>query len=310
MKVLIVGAGAMGSRFGAALADGGAEVVLFDVNREHTEAINRRGLEIHAGGKVLFKKIPAASGTEGLGNFTHLFVFTKSIHTRSALRSIKPLINPAGIFVTLQNGLGNIEAIKDAAPLNPVIAGITNYPAVYLGPGVIEAGGSGITKLQTVDGADSLAAEFAGVLRRGGMEADVVDNIHHHIWGKLAFNAALNTITALTGLSVGLVGATAESLTMAFNVAKDVAAAARGAGIDLSDEEVCDSIRSVMKPEMSSNHYTSMFQDVGAQRKTEVETICGKVLEKSKELEINTPYLHSVYLLVRAIEDNYPGRKI
>jgi 2-dehydropantoate 2-reductase len=310
MNVLIVGAGAMGSRFGLALRRGGAEVTLFDINREHTEAINKKGLEVHADGNVSIEQIPASSGIGGLEGFTHLFIFTKSIHTRTAMESIKPLIKAGTVIVTLQNGLGNIEAIREAAPSSPIIAGITNYPAMYLGPGVIRADGSGITRLQAIDGADpALADEFAEALHRGGMDADVVDNILHHIWGKVAFNAAMNTITTLTGLSVGLLGSTPESLTMAFNVAKDVALAARANGIDLSDEEVCDSIRSVLKPGMSSGHYPSMFQDVSAGRKTEVETICGKVLEAAEKLKIKTPYLHSVYLLVRAIEDNYPNRK-
>jgi 2-dehydropantoate 2-reductase len=311
MKVLIVGAGAMGSRFAVALLKGGADVVLFDINKEHIDAINQKGLELHADGNVTFNKIPAVSVIDGLGGFTHLFIFTKSIHTHSGLQTIKSLINPGTALVTLQNGLGNIETIKAAAPGNPIIAGITNYPAIFLGPGVVEAGGSGITKLQAVEGADpALALEFAEVLHRGGMGADIVDNIYHHIWGKVAFNAAMNTITSLTGLSVGLLGASKEALTMAFNVAKDVALTARGEGIDLSDEEVCDSIRSVMDPKMSSNHYPSMFQDVHAGRKTEVETICGKVLEKAGQLKLSTPYLHSVYLLIRAIEDNYPNRKL
>jgi 2-dehydropantoate 2-reductase len=311
MKVLIVGAGAMGSRFGLALAKGGAEVILFDINREHTDAINKKGLEVHADGNVSIEKIPALSVIEGSGDFTHLFIFTKSIHTRSAMETIGPLVKDDTILVTLQNGLGNIETLREAAPRSPIIAGITNYPAVYLGPGVIRADGSGITKIQAIDGADpALALEFADALHRGGMDADVVDNILHHIWGKVAFNAAMNTITSLTGLSVGLLGSTPESLTMAFNVAKDVALAARARGIDLSDEEVCDSLRSVLKPGMSSGHYPSMFQDVSAGRKTEVETICGKVLETAEQYKIKTPYLHSVYLLIRAIEDNYPNRKL
>jgi 2-dehydropantoate 2-reductase len=310
MKVLIVGAGAMGSRFGIALHKGGAEVILFDINREHTRAINEKGLEVQADGSVSHEKISAASDIAGLGGFTHLFIFTKSIHTKSAMETIAPLISGETVLVTLQNGLGNIETLREAAPRSPIIAGITNYPAIYLGPGVIRADGSGITKLQAIDGADpALALEFAGALHRGGMDADVVDNILRHIWGKVAFNAAMNTITTLTGLSVGLLGSTPESLAMAFNVAKDVALAARAAGIDLGDEEACDSIRSVLKPGMSSGHYPSMFQDVSAGRKTEVETICGKVLETAAQHQIKTPYLHSVYLLIRAIEDNYPNRK-
>ena len=310
MKVLIVGAGAMGARFGVALHKGGAEVMLFDVNKEHIAAINEKGLEVRSDGKTNFYRLPACSSVEGLHGFTHLFIFTKSIHTKSALETIKKVITDDVILVTLQNGLGNIDILKEAAPKCSVIAGITNYAAGVVGPGIVTADGSGITKIQALDPADpKIADEFITVLHRGGMTCDVVTDIQRQIWGKIAFNAALNTVTTLTGLSVGLTGATAESREMAFNVAKDVAKTARAAGINLSDEEACDSIKSVMKPEMSANHYPSMFQDVAARRKTEVETICGKVLEIAKTFDVKAPYLHCVYLLIRAIEDNYSNRK-
>jgi len=309
MRILIVGAGAMGSRFGVALHKGGADVVLFDVNKEHVAAINNNGLEVRSDGKTENFKLPACSSVDVLQGFTHVFIFTKSIHTKSALEAIKTILTDDVILVTLQNGLGNIETIREAAPKNPIIAGITNYAAGFVKAGVIDANGSGITKLQALEPANpKIAEDFVEVLHTGDMTGDVVSDIGHHIWGKIAFNAALNTITTLTGLSVGLVGGTAESMEMACNVAKNVAKTARAAGINLSDEEVCTSIKSVMRPEMSENHYPSMFQDVSARRKTEVETICGKVLETAKTFSVEVPYLHSVYLLIRAIENNYSNR--
>ena len=309
MNILIVGAGAMGSRFGVALYKGGAEVTLFDVNKEHVAAINDKGLEVQSDGKNDLYKLPACYSTDGLRNFTHIFIFTKSIHTKSALESIKQIITDDVILVTLQNGLGNIETLKEAAPQCPIIAGITNYAAGFVTPGVIVANGSGITKLQALEPANpKIADEFAAVLHKGGMSCDVVTDIQRHIWGKIAFNAALNTVTSLTGLSVGLAGGSEESREMLFNIAKDVAKTARAAGYKLSDEEVCDSIRSVMSPEMSAHHYPSMFQDVAARRKTEIEAICGKVLETAKTFDVQAPYVHSVYLLIRAIENNYANR--
>jgi len=310
MNVLIVGAGGMGARFGVALYNGGAEVTLFDVNEEHITAINSKGLEVRSDGKIDIYKLPACSSVDGLSGFSHVFIFTKSIHTKSALEKIKKIITKDVILVTLQNGLGNIDILLEAAPECSIIAGITNYTGVIAGPGIIIADGSGITKLQALYPSDpKIADEFIAVLRNGGMTGDVVTDIQRHIWAKIAFNAALNTITTLTGLSVGLVGGTAESREMAFNVAKDVAKIARSIDLDLSDEEACDSIKSVMKPEMSANHYPSMFQDVAARRKTEVQTICGKALEIAKTNGIEAPYLHCVYLLIRAIEDNYSNRK-
>jgi len=309
MRVLIVGSGAMGSRYGVALHKGGAEVVLFDVNKEHTKAISENGLMVHSDGEARTYKIAATSDIQKVGAFDYAFVFTKAIHTISAMETVAPALRDSTIIVTLQNGMGNVETLRKLAPKSPIIAGTTNYAAALLGPGQLEANGSGITKVQLVHGSDSkIAEELAKVLEAGGIHVDVVNDIEYYIWAKVAFNAALNTVTALTGLSVGDVGAAPESLDMVFRIAKDVAKVARSKGINLSDEEACDSIRSVMDPKMSSGHHPSMLQDVMARRKTEVDCICGKVLEAGASTGAETPYLKSAYSLIKAIESNYSKR--
>ena len=225
------------------------------------------------------------------------------------METVAPSLRDTTVLVTLQNGMGNIETLRELAPSSPIVAGTTNYAAALLGPGKLEADGSGITKMQTVHGPDpKIADRLAEVLEAGGIHVDVVTDIEHYIWAKVAFNAALNTVTSLTGLSVGDVGAAPESLDMTFRIAKDVAKVARSKGVSLSDEEVCDSIRVVMDPKMSSGHHPSMLQDVMARRKTEIDCICGKVLEVGASTGTDTPYLWSVYSLIKAIESSYAKR--
>ncbi len=309
MRILIVGSGAMGSRYGVALHRGGAEVVLFDVNKEHTRAISENGLVVHSDGTTSTYKIAATSDISQVGIFDYAFVFTKAIHTVSALETVAPALRASTILVTLQNGMGNIETLRTFSPTSPIIAGTTNYAAALLGPGQLEANGSGITKMQLVAGAAQETADnLARVLEAGGIHVDLVEDIQHYIWAKVAFNAALNTVTALTGLSVGDVGAAPESLEMVFRIAKDVAKVARRTGVDLEDEEVCASIQSVMDPTMSSGHHPSMLQDVIARRKTEIDCICGKVLDAGTATGTETPYLASVYSLIKAIERSYAKR--
>jgi 2-dehydropantoate 2-reductase len=309
MRILIVGAGAMGCRYGLALHLSGCEVTLYDVNRAHIDAVAANGLEVHSDGRVETHRIRAVSSIPDTDRFEYIFIFTKALHTASAVESLLPVLDRNTSLVTLQNGLGNIETISRFVPSSSVIAGTTNYAAAYLGPGRIDANGSGITKLQCVSGADrSVAERLAAALEAGGIRTVVVDDIERQIWCKVAFNAALNTLTAITGLTVGNVGSTPEALETAFLVAKDVAKVARSKRIPLSDEEVCDAIRSVMSPGMSSTHRPSMLQDVLAKRKTEIESICGKVLETGVSTGTETPYLRAVHNLVRAIESNYSNR--
>lgn len=299
----------MGSRYGLALHLSGGDVTLFDVNRAHVDAVRANGLEVHSDGRVETFSIRAVSSIPETERFDYIFIFTKALHTGSAMESLLPALDRNTVLVTLQNGLGNIETIVRYAPASPVIAGTTNYAAAFLGPGKIDANGSGITRIQAVSGDGRSAAErIAAALEAGGIRTEVVRDIERQIWGKVAFNAALNTLTAITGLTVGDIGSIPEALETAFLVAKDVAKVARSRNIPLTDEEVCGSIRSVMTPGMSSTHRPSMLQDVLAKRKTEIECICGKVLEAGVSTGTETPYLRAVHNLIRAIESNYPKR--
>ena len=107
MKVAVVGAGAMGCLYGAALHRGGAEVVLVDVNAAHLSAINENGLELDTRRGVERLTLPALRPEE-LGEPVDLILlFTKTFHTSIALQGVAAAIGPETHVLTLQNGLGN-----------------------------------------------------------------------------------------------------------------------------------------------------------------------------------------------------------
>lgn len=306
MVVVIVGAGAMGCRFGGALHKAGAEVWLYDVSELHVNSIKERGLIVHDGEGVERLPLNATTDIASVPPPDLAVIFTKAIHTKSALEQAVRCFTPDTAVLTMQNGLGSIELISQYTPQENIIAGITNYASDMLGPGEIEAKGSGISKVMPLSGKTApMASGFVGMLNSVGCHAELTDNIMKDIWEKVAFNAALNTITAITGLTVGGVGSTEEGFRLAKAVSSEVIRVAHAEGVEADGSHVHEVIESVFDPEMSGDHKTSMLQDVAAKRRTEADAICGVVLEKAFNHGLGVRYLETVYLLIKMIEHNY-----
>jgi 2-dehydropantoate 2-reductase len=112
MKISIIGSGAMGSLFGGGLASSGHDVVLYDVYKDHVDAINRDGLSIEDAATKAVKVVrpKASSDPEAVRDSDVMIIFVKSTNTEEAAASFKTYAKPGTIALTLQNGLGN-EAI-------------------------------------------------------------------------------------------------------------------------------------------------------------------------------------------------------
>lgn len=307
MKVAIVGSGAMGCRFGVALADGGADVWLYDVWQEHVDCINGSGLMVcEQDGQNRCLYLPATTDARQIPPLDIAFIFTKTNHTSDAIRQILPALKNETVIVTLQNGLGNIELIEEATGGNPIIAGVTNYASDLKEPGNVDLLGSGLTKMMGLsERAQQTALTIVQMLQSVGHNAQLCDDILVDIWEKVAFNAALNTTTSLTGLSVGDMGSLEESRQLLFDIASEVVTVAHAIGVAAQEQHVHEVIQSVFDPKMSGDHKTSMLQDRLCSRKTEIDSICGRTIALAKQHHIATPRLSCLYALVRVTEENY-----
>ena len=147
MKITVAGAGAMGCRFGSALFLAGHEVLLLDGWREHVTAINAAGLTVSGeeGSRVV--RVPAELFPAAREAADLVIVFAKATQTASAAAAAAGAIGPATLVLTLQNGLGNIEALRSYVPEDRLLAGTTTLGTELLGPGHIRALGSGETVL-------------------------------------------------------------------------------------------------------------------------------------------------------------------
>ncbi|MXP41533.1 2-dehydropantoate 2-reductase [Altererythrobacter soli] len=301
MNVLILGSGAMGCLYGAALHRAGCAVTLVDVNREHVEAINARGLELERRSGTELLPIPARL-PEQVPNVADLVVvFTKTFHTDTALQGIAQAIGPETHLLSLQNGLGNDARLAKHAAPDRVLVGVSSLPADLVGPGKVRSHGEGGTKLYPAFGADpEFARRIADLLTEGDLSASLEPEIHTAVWSKAIFNAAMNPLCALTRRTPGFLGAHEESKAMIRAVVEEGAATANASGVAVDPQPIHD--LTVVSVTDHADHEASMLQDVKAGRRTEVDAINGAIVLAAREAGVAVPVTETLWRMVKLEE--------
>ncbi|WP_271605174.1 ketopantoate reductase family protein [Bradyrhizobium sp. CCBAU 11434] len=306
-RIAILGSGAMGSLFGGCLFEGGSDVTLIDLNASHVEAIRREGLVLSTDSGERSIRVPAFFPHEVATTFDLIIVFTKTMHTTAALSAVRSCIGPKTILLSLQNGLDNKFLLTAFARPQNVLIGITTNPADLVAPGHVESHGAGIARLAaTAEPATPILKLLPDLLARGGLNATVDPRVETAIWEKVAFNAALNTLCALTRSSVGQIGADEATRSLAFAIAAEVCNTAIACGFAVNRSHVEQTLASAMQHH--THHKPSMLQDVLAGRTTEIEAICGAVVRHAKERGLSTPMTETVLALIRHIDAKIAAR--
>lgn len=307
MKVLILGAGAMGCLYGAAFHRAGCEVVLVDVNRAHIDVINAAGLELETRSGVERLPISARLPEEVSEPVDLVVVFTKTFQTEAALDGIRAAIGPETHLLSLQNGLGNHIRLAAHASVERVLIGASTLPSDLLGPGKVRSHGEGGSKLYPAyrTGDPAFAQQVADLLTDGGLPAALDPDIHAAIWSKAIFNAAMNPLCALTRRTPGFLGAHGESRAIIYAVVEEGVAAAKANGVMIDARPIHD--LTIVSITDHADHEASMLQDVKAGRRTEVDAINGAIVEAAKSELVETPLTETLWRLVKLEEAKLAG---
>lgn len=301
MKIAIVGAGAMGGLFGARLALAGQAVSFVEASDATIEAIRQHGLRLDTPAGQETVQVPISRANELAGTFDLLVIFTKGFHTAAAIDSVRHLVGPSTWALSVQNGLGNADIIASVVPAERIIVGMTNLPADLVAPGVVHSHGEGHVTIWSNDSVDSPNLhEVASVFSQAGLPCQADPQVQVAIWEKVAFNAALNSVCAVTRQTVGAVGASEQGRQLTTSIIAETVAVARAAGIDADEPRVIASVDYAFNDHQQ--HKPSMLQDLEAGRKTEIDFINGAVVAKGRQLSIDTPVLSALFNLVKLSE--------
>jgi len=289
-KIFILGAGAIGSSYGALLLRKN-DVTLIG-NRTHVDAINSHGLVIE--GEIQGKfSVKAQARIEEVPPNSLIILTTKAQDSVRAVKGLKPLIKKDTVFLVLQNGLKIKELIQGAVgPKVEVVRGLVLMAAEFMEPGKITFWNGSTVVERTRTG-----EEIKALLKESGMKAKVTENMEREEWSKLVVNCVINPLTAVLRVRNNEIG-TASLREVRHGLFEECALVAKAEGIRFEpgfEPEIDQKIRSY-------TNYSSMCQDIMKGKKTEISFLNGKIVELGKEHGIPTPINEAMVGLIRFLE--------
>jgi 2-dehydropantoate 2-reductase len=302
-RIAVVGAGAVGSHYGALLARGGAPVTLIG-RGAHLQAIAAQGLRWQHDGGGETVRLDARTDLAAVAEAGLLLVCVKSPDTEALARAIAPHVRPDALVLSLQNGVDNAATIARHVGV-PVAAAVVYAAVECPAPGevVLHGGGRLVAGLAQPD---APAAHHAALqhaverLARAGVPIGVSADVRHELWLKLLLNCAYNAISALAQAPYRALAARPAVRELQLAVAAEVIAVARAEGIALSATEAAaaiDRIAATMPAQRSST-----AQDLARGRRSEIDHLNGHVARRGQALGVPTPLNRALQTLVRLAE--------
>jgi 2-dehydropantoate 2-reductase len=293
VRFLIFGAGAMGSFVGGLLAR--SHDVTLVGRHDHVEAIRRHGLRV-TGRTELEIRVRAVEEVAQAEPADVVVVTVKSYDTRAAVDALEPFWEHA-TFLSLQNGLGNVELLAERA--ERVLGGVTYSGVTFVAPGRIEHAGTGDTVLGPYRGTSLADTDRLGALfRESGIETSVTESIETTLWRKAVVNACFNPLTGLLEVRSGALARSGSLSACSTLIVSEAVAVARACGVALDEGELLERVRAVSHA--TARNKSSMLQDMQKGRRTEIDAINGAIARRGAERGIDCPANRVLTLLVKA----------
>jgi len=280
MKIVVFGAGAIGSLSGGILSTKN-EVLLFG-RKDHVNAIQKNGLFIK-GKTTLHTRVDAASCIDEVSFVPDILLLTvKSFDTEKAIQNALSLIGKKTLVVSFQNGLGNIDILKEYVSEDQLAAGITTHGSLYVKPGVVQHTGMGKTCFGELSGKKtSRIQKLVDAYNSVGVKTSISVNILEDIVKKAIINASINPLTAFFQCPNGYLIQNPVLTHLVEKICLESTAIAHAQGFDLSPSTMFDETRQVI--EKTRLNHSSMLQSIQKQSKTEIDSINGKLVELGRE---------------------------
>jgi 2-dehydropantoate 2-reductase len=297
-NILIVGTGALATLFAARLSRAGHSITMLGSWKAGLDALRKDGARlVDSDGSEHQFEVQAINDPRECRGTKHALVLVKAWQTEKVADQLKECLAdaPRGLAVTLQNGLGNREALARSLGPDRVALGVTTTGATLLGPGLVRAGGEGILSIEQ----NQALGPIEDALTSANFNMNVVEDAQSLIWGKLVINAAINPLTAILRVPNGNLLELPSAREIMKALAMETAQVAEAENIQLPFPDPVAAAEEVAL-KTAANH-SSMLQDVQRGAPTEIDAICGAVVTTGQKHEIDTPTNWACWKLVKAM---------
>ena len=300
MKIYMIGAGAMGGVYGGLLTRAGYDVTLVDIRKDHVAKIRSDGLTVEGVRGTHVIRIDSTLDTKGLPPADLAIIFTDANSTAEAARTAKALLKPQGYALTLQNGIGNVEALVAELGEARVIAGVSMNSAASPGLARSAYTHNGMTSIGELDGKDTARIKLvAEMLNKAEIPTEIVADPMSYVYGKFVHNCAVNALAAISGLRSGEMWRTPEMNALQERVLDEILAVVKAKGWKLYDPNPRKKIRDHTATRFNK---PSMLQHMEKGQRTEIDALNGAIVREARALGIPVPCNETVVAFVKGLE--------
>ncbi len=296
-KIIIVGAGAIGSLYGGKLHQAGAEVSF--ICRSNYDVIKMHGINIRSTwGDFNFRPQNTYLNTnECEEEFDFAIIATKVLPQASVIDSISSILNKTTAIVLIQNGIHIENPILDKFPNHQLISGLAFVCANKIDANTTHHQDFGRLVLGNYPHKISAKTlELVELFIKAGVPCEASANIKTERWKKLIWNAAFNPMSVLCGgINTQEILRNPAAKNLAINIMQEVYMLAEADGCNLEVDVI---EKNITATEKMTPYKTSMLLDFEAHREMETEAILGNALRFAKNKSVKTPYLESLYALL------------
>ena len=311
MKILIFGAGGVGSVVGGFLTRTGHDVSLLG-RAWHLDAVDKQGLVITGiWGDYRIKAMESYRCVEDLpknaSSYDLIILTVKSYDTENALRELMPLLSDKTMLLSLQNGLGNIETILKSGVksenflVGRVIFGVETTPGVVKVTVNADAVRIGeLPQLRTSVSAFQIARAFSAAK----IPTEAVPDILTFIWAKVIYNCALNGLCTIREIPYGKILENDDTREAMERIIHECYAVGQKKSVTLDPATAEQFIELMVQRLIPSTapHFPSMLQDIKRGKRTEIEALNGAICRYGQELGIPTPENEKIVSQIHILE--------
>ena len=295
MNIIILGAGAIGSTYGAKLSKF-HDVTLIG-GAAHVEAIQRDGL-VMQGHISETLRLPAFTAVPSIPPGTLILLTTKVNNNVAAVEPIVEMLPRDVTIVCVQNGLYSENLVKGLVDDRAlVLRAITQVGGILVKPGVVDNTVAGYTLLESHPQSPAIAA----LLTEAGLDGRIIPDIKREMWRKAIFNCVINPTTALLESEVGaIVDPQLNSLKQ--QIIDECLAVALADGVSFEE----DFVSLIDRVFAGARTIASMRQDLMKGRKTEIDHMNGAVVDLGAKYGIPCPVNAAMTTMIRYLEAKGP----
>lgn len=298
--ITIYGCGALGGRVAVKFHEAGVRVQCISRPGPHLERIRESGLLFREGlGEARRVPLRVFDNPSECPPADLVIILVKSWQTPDVAENLRRLLAPGGFVLTLQNGLGNVEALQDNVPEGRLLAGSISYGAYRPEPGVVISGGDGFINFAPVSKGVK-AESVLDLFKTAGFNAQLDDEPWRAIWGKVIVNAGVNPVAALTRSSNAQVLGSPFAMDVMEKLCREAVAVAGASGVNFDPGEQWERLLNILA--LTAGNRPSMLQDIESGSRTEIEAISGEIMRRGKQAGLQMPCTETVCNLVKALE--------